>query len=184
MASVQLRLKNVLDEDVLRACEVLLPICRERTIPFLVNDDPALAAKTGADGVHVGAGDVSVAEARAAVGAEGIVGTSCYDSRHLAMQAAENGVDYVAFGAFFPTITKEARTWTKPDLLKNWSATTTLPSVAIGGITPENCGELARAGADFVAAVSAVWDYPDGPKAAVQAFNSALEMTRKKDGEE
>lgn len=174
MACVQLRLKDAGRDAVLRACEALLPPCRERGVPFLVNDDPALALEAGADGVHVGADDPPVAEARALLGGDAVVGASCYGSRHLAMEAAEAGADYVAFGAFFPTATKEPRARPGLDVLRDWSIATIVPAVAIGGVTPANCGELAAAGADFVAAVSGVWEHPRGPGEAVEAFNAAL----------
>lgn len=175
---MQLRLKDAGREATLRACEALLPLCRERGVTFIVNDEPEFAREAGADGVHVGAGDPTVAEARAAVGAGAVVGVSCYGSRHLAMEAAEAGADYVAFGAFFPTATKEPRARPGVEVLRDWSLATTVPAVAIGGVTPANCGELARAGADFVAAVSAVWDCPGGPGEAVAAFNAALTATK------
>ncbi|MGD9537998.1 MAG: thiamine phosphate synthase [Alphaproteobacteria bacterium] len=175
VASFQLRLKDVPDDEVLRAAEALMPPCIERGVAFIVNDRADLAKRADADGVHIGADDGDYAEARATVGADRIVGVSCYDSRHRAMEAAEQGADYVAFGAFFPTATKEPRARASIDLLRWWSELMVVPCVAIGGITPENCGPLVEAGADFLAVVSAVWDHPDGPEAAVRSFNEAIE---------
>jgi thiamine-phosphate pyrophosphorylase len=174
VAAVQLRLKQAADDEVRRAAERLAPLVQERDIAFIVNDRPDLAARTGADGVHIGADDCSYAEARRLVGTELIVGVSCYASRHAALVAAEAGADYVAFGAFHPTATKEPRARAEPDLLSWWSEIMTVPCVAIGGITPANCAPLVRAGADFLAVVSAVWQHPDGPAAAVAAFNRAI----------
>ena len=99
---------------------------------------------------------------------------TCHNSRHLALVAGEQGADYVAFGAFFPTATKEAKTQADPDILEWWSDIMVLPCVAIGGITVENCPPLVRAGADFLAVVSAVWNHPEGAPAAVKAFNAAI----------
>ena len=120
VACLQLRLKEADDDDVRRAGERLLPICRAREVPLLINDRPDLAAAIGADGAHVGADDASYAEARERVGTDGMVGVSCYDSRHRAMEAAASGADYVAFGAFFPTETKTPRAKADLHLLKWW----------------------------------------------------------------
>ncbi|HUI19178.1 MAG TPA: thiamine phosphate synthase [Alphaproteobacteria bacterium] len=174
VACLQLRLKEVSDADVLAAAALLAPICRHREVAFLVNDRPDLAAKAEADGVHVGQEDASYAEARALLGPERIVGVTCHASRDLAIAAAEAGADYVAFGAFFPTATKHASTHADLELLSWWSEIMTVPSVAIGGITVENCAPLVAAGADFLAVVSGVWDYPQGPAAAVRDFNAAI----------
>lgn len=174
VACVQLRLKDVDDDTIRRACDALRPVVQSRDVAFILNDRPDLAAATGCDGVHVGQEDTSYREARAALGADRIVGVTCHDSVDLAMTAAEAGADYVAFGAVFPTGTKAAKTRASPDLLRQWSEVTTVPCVAIGGITVDNCGILVEAGADFLAVVGGVWAYPDGPAAAVKAFNAAI----------
>ncbi len=118
---------------------------------------------------------MSYAEARAAVGDGRIVGVTCHDSRHLAMEAAEAGADYVAFGAFYPTGTKEAKTHAEPEILRWWSDVMVVPCVAIGGITVANARPLIEAGADFLAVSSGVWAHEDGPTAAVAAFNALFE---------
>jgi thiamine-phosphate pyrophosphorylase len=141
---------------------------------FIVNDRPDIAASCGADGVHVGQQDASYAEARRLLGGEAIVGVTCHDSRDLAMAAAEAGADYVAFGAFFTTATKEPRFQADPELLRWWSDVMTVPCVAIGGITVDNAAVLVEAGADFLAVVSGVWDYAEGPAAAVRALNRVM----------
>ena len=104
-----------------------------------------------------------------------IVGVTCHDSRHLAIDAAESGADYVAFGAFYPTQTKEAKTNADIELLRWWAEIMTAPCVAIGGITVENAGPLIEAGADFLAVSSGVWNHADGPAAAVKAFNALFQ---------
>ncbi len=174
IACLQLRLKEADDDTVRRAGERLLPICEAREVPLLINDRPDLAARIGAAGAHVGAEDASYAEARERLGADGMVGVSCYDSRHRAMEAAASGADYVAFGAFFPTETKTPRAKADLHLLKWWSTLMVVPCVAIGGITAENCGPLVENGADFLAVIGGVWSHPDGPEAGVRAINGAI----------
>ncbi len=177
VGAVQLRLKdagdNAGDDAIRRAAEALVPVCRERDVPLIMNDRPDLAVETGCNGVHVGQQDAPYAEARRIMGEskdEAIVGVTCHASRHLGIEAAEQGADYVAFGAFFPTATKDAETTADIGILEWWSELMVVPAVAIGGITPENCLPLVRAGAGFVAVVSAVWDHPDSPAEAVRAF--------------
>lgn len=179
VACVQLRLKEANDDAIRRACDVLRPVAQSRDVAFLLNDRPDLAAATGCDGVHVGQEDASYAEARAALGPDRIVGVTCHDSIHLAMEAAEAGADYVAFGAFFPTGSKRPKTVAESALLRQWSSTTTVPCVAIGGITAANCGALVEAGADFLAVIAGVWAHPEGPEAAVRAFNAAIAAVRR-----
>jgi len=137
----------------------------------ILNDRPDLAARLGCDGVHVGQEDMPLAQARKIMGADAMIGVTCHDSLHLAMEAAEGGADYVAFGAFYPTTTKEALTRADPELLTGWQADMVIPCVAIGGITVETAAGLAAAGADFLAVSAGVWSYGDGPAAAVAAFN-------------
>ena len=178
VACVQLRLKlddvAASDDDILAAAETLLPRAIANDITFLINDRPDLAVKTGADGVHIGQADAPYEKARKMLGDDATIGVTCHNSRHLGLVAGEAGADYVAFGAFFPTKTKVAPTIADPELLRWWNFAVTVPSVAIGGITPENCGALVRAGADFLAVSSAVWDHESGPAAAVAAFDAAI----------
>lgn len=174
VACLQLRLKGASDDAIKRACDVLRPVAQSRDVAFILNDRPDLAAATGCDGVHIGQTDASYDEARRLLGADRIVGVTAHDSRHLAMEAAELGADYVAFGAFFPTTTKDASGHPDLEILEWWSSIMTTPCVAIGGITPENCAPLVAAGADFLAVVSAVWNHPDGPGAAVKLFNRTI----------
>ncbi len=174
VACVQLRLKDASRDAILKAAEILIPIAQDRDVAFLMNDDPELAKASGCDGVHIGQEDASYEDARNLLGDEAIVGVTCHDSRHLAMEAAEKGADYVAFGAFFPTNTKDAKARPEPEILQAWSMMTNVQSVAIGGITQDNCGVLVEAGANFLAVVAAIWDYTAGPAAAVKAFNEAI----------
>ncbi len=175
IACVQLRLKDTSDADVLRIGAALKPIVQAADAAFILNDRPDLAAKLDADGVHVGQSDASYAEARAALGKDRIVGVTCHDSRDLAYEAAEAGADYVAFGAFYPTGTKDPSHWAEPELLEIWQETMETPCVAIGGVTVENAEPLVRAGADFLAVSAGVWAHPDGPRAAVAAFNALFD---------
>ena len=170
VACVQLRLKPASDDEIRRAADRLRPVAQERGVAFIMNDRPDLARETGCDGVHVGQEDAAYAEARRLLGPERVVGVTCHASRHLAMEAAEAGADYVAFGAFFPSGTKAAKHHADPEILRWWSELMTVPCVAIGGITPENCRVLVEAGADFLAVIGAVWNHPRGPGAAVKAF--------------
>ena len=178
IACVQLRLKSdaveTSDDDILRAAERLMPITHEHDAAFLINDRPDLALKLGADGVHIGQSDTPSANARAILGDDATVGVTCHNSKHLALEAGENGADYVAFGAFFPTTTKSTEHIAETSLVEWWTFATTVPCVAIGGITPENCGPIVRAGADFVATSSAIWEHEAGPAAAVKKFTQAI----------
>lgn len=174
VACVQLRLKDADDDTVRRAADALRPVAQDRDVAFLLNDRPDLAHETGCDGVHVGQDDTPYKQARAIVGNDAIVGVTCHNSKHLAMIAGEQGADYVAFGAFFPTLTKEPKATAEIETLQWWASMMTVPCVAIGGITIDNCAPLVRAGADFLAVIGSVWDAPDGPAAAVAAFNAAI----------
>jgi thiamine-phosphate pyrophosphorylase len=170
VACLQLRMKEALDEQVLAAAKALFPMAQDLGVACLVNDRPDLAKQAGADGVHIGQSDGSVSQARKAIGSDGVLGVTCHDSRHLAMEAAEAGADYVAFGAFFETATKAAPARANLDILSWWQEIMEIPCVAIGGITPDNGSELVRAGADFLAVSAGIWSWPQGPVAASAAF--------------
>lgn len=179
VACLQLRLKREdetpeSDDTIRRAVEALMPVAQERDVAFLVNDRPDIAAEMGADGTHIGRDDMPYAEARKLLGPDHIVGVTCHDNRHLAMEVAEAGADYVAFGAFYPTDTKNAKSVADPEILAWWSEVFEVPCVAIGGIKTDNAATLVRAGADFLAVSSGVWAYPEGPAAAVRAFNHIM----------
>jgi thiamine-phosphate pyrophosphorylase len=178
VAAVQLRLKEADDAHWHRAIDALRPVVQSRGVAFLLNDRADLVADAGCDGAHVGQSDMSAKEARARIGKHLTLGVTCHDSRDLAMQAGEDGADYVAFGAFFPTTTKDAPTHADPELLSWWSEIMELPCVAIGGITAANCAPLVTAGANFLAVVGAVWAHPEGPAAGVRAMNAAIAAAR------
>lgn len=173
MACLQLRLKDAAEDEVKRAVEVLMPVAQARDVAFILNDDAKLAHALGCDGAHLGQTDGDHEGARKLL-QDRILGITCHASRHLAMEAGELGADYVAFGAFFPTDTKETVHTAGTDLLEWWSEMMEIPCVAIGGITASNCAPLVRAGADFLAVVGAVWNHPDGPAAGVRAMNAAI----------
>ena len=174
VAAVQLRLKDVDDDALRRAIDVLAPVAQSRDVSFILNDRPDLAAATGCDGAHVGQTDMGAREARRILGPDRTLGVTCHASRDLAMEAGEDSADYVAFGAFFPTTTKDAPTRAEPEILTWWSELMEIPCVAIGGITAANCGALVTAGADFLAVVGAVWNHSEGPAAGVRALDAAI----------
>jgi len=174
IAAFQLRLKNASDDEILRAAEALLPVCQAHDVAFILNDRMDIAAACGADGVHLGQGDGDPKEARKLLGASAQIGVTCHGSRHLAMEAGEAGADYVAFGAFYPTTTKEVSHRAEPSILGWWSTVFEIPCVAIGGITPDNALPLVEAGADFLAVSGGIWNDPSGPLAAVRAFGELI----------
>jgi thiamine-phosphate pyrophosphorylase len=168
VAAFQFRVKGIDQHEATRLAEPLLAICRAKDVAFIVNDDIGLAKRLGADGVHLGQHDGSVAEAREVLGREAQIGVTCHASRHLALEAGEQGADYVAFGSFFPSETKASEHRPELELLEWWQQIVEIPCVAIGGITPENCGPLIEAGADFLAVSHAVWAGDED--ATVRAF--------------
>lgn len=174
IACLQLRLKNASDQDVLAAATGLKPVLKEYGAALIINDRADLAAKADADGVHLGQTDGSVTAARRLLGNDADIGVTCHASRHLAMIAAEEGADYVAFGAFFPTATKETTHRPTPEILESWSQMTIVPCVAIGGITPRNAAPLVAAGADYLAVSSSIWSDSRGPGEAVKEFAPIL----------
>jgi thiamine-phosphate pyrophosphorylase len=176
VASLQLRLKDVDDDTVRRAVDVLKPIAQKRDVAFILNDRPDLARAFDCDGVHIGQEDAPYAEARAMLGKDRIIGVTCHNSRELAYEAGEAGADYVAFGAFFPTTTKDPKTTADIELLRGWALDMVVPCVAIGGITVENAVPLVEAGADFLAVSAGVWQHRSGPAAAVKAFNALFNV--------
>lgn len=172
VAAFQFRVKDVDQHEAARLGDPLRRICADRDVAFIVNDSVALAKRLGADGVHLGQDDDSIEEARGELGRDAQIGVTCHDSRHFAMEAGDAGADYVAFGAFYPTTTKETKHVAGLDLLEWWQGIFEIPCVAIGGINPENCVPLVRAGADFLAVSGAVWNGDE--EAAVRAFNAAI----------
>ena len=174
VAALQVRLKDVDDQAVLAAVAAILPVARAKGVAVILNDRPDLARQSGCDGVHLGQSDAPLEQARRIMGPDAMIGVTCHDSRELAMEAAEAGADYVAFGAFYPTTTKATTHRPELEILTIWQETIEVPCVAIGGITAQNAAALAKAGADFVAVSSAVWDHPGGSAQAVREFNQEL----------
>ncbi|MGH6781171.1 MAG: thiamine phosphate synthase [Sphingomonadaceae bacterium] len=174
VAAFQLRLKGGNEHEIARIAEPLMKICAEHEVAFIVNDSIGLAKRLGADGVHLGQDDGDAREARQSLGPSVQIGVTCHDSRHLAMEAGEAGTDYVAFGAFYPTETKETQHRPDPSILSWWTTLFEIPCVAIGGITPDNAKPLIDAGADFIAVCGAVWNDPEGEAAAVRKFAAVL----------
>ena len=172
VAAFQFRVKGVDQHEAARLAAPLQEICAARDVAFIVNDDVALAKRLKADGVHLGQGDGDPREAREILGREAQIGVTCHASRHLAMEAGEAGADYVAFGAFFPSETKASEHRPEPEILEWWSGLFEIPCVAIGGITPDNCAPLVKAGADFLAVSHSVWGGDE--VAAVKAFAKHL----------
>lgn len=177
VAAFQLRLKGVDEDAIARLAEPLQRICADHDTAFLINDNMALAKQLGADGVHLGQGDGDPKEARKLLGRDAQIGVTCHNDRHLAMEAAEAGADYVAFGAFYPTKTKEVKYIADPAILTWWITLFGTPCVAIGGITPANAKPLVEAGADFIAVSAAVWSDPGGAAAAVAKFTPLLSQS-------
>lgn len=172
VTAFQFRVKGADQHEAARLAEPLQAICAEHDVAFIVNDDVSLAKRLGADGVHLGQDDGDPRDAREALGREAQIGVTCHASKHLAMEAGEAGADYVAFGAFFDSETKQSEHRPDPEILEWWSTVFELPCVAIGGITPDNCLPLVEAGADFLAVSGAVWNGDEAK--AVKAFHRAI----------
>ena len=174
VAAVQLRLKNAADDVWKRAIEALLPVASARSVLFLLNDRADLVTAAGCDGAHVGQEDMPAREARGAMGTGRTLGVTCKSSLDLADRAVEDGADYVAFGAFFPSTSKQVTDLASPVVLRGWAERSEVPSCAIGGITAENLAPLVQAGANMLAIIGGVWSHPDGPAAGVRAINAAI----------
>ena len=172
VAAFQFRVKGLGEHEAARLAGPLQEICAAQDCAFVVNDSVSLARRLRADGVHLGQTDGDVREARELLGREAQIGVTCHASRHLAMEAGEAGADYVAFGSFFPSDTKPSEHRPEPDILAWWQRLFEIPCVAIGGITPQNCGRLVTAGADFLAVSHAVWGGDEAE--AVAAFQTAI----------
>lgn len=179
VACIQIRLKTP-DGDfdkkstIAVARAIMVPL-QEREIDVIINDCPQTAKELEADGVHVGLNDTSVIEARNILGDGKIVGATCKQSRHIAMEAGENGADYVAFGSFYTSTTKSNTTPANIEILSWWQEIMELPCVAIGGITPDNASALVTAGADFIAVSASIWEHPQNPATAIKEFNKLFD---------
>jgi thiamine-phosphate pyrophosphorylase len=174
VAAVQLRLKNTSDDLWKRAVDVLRPVCQSRRVEFLLNDRADLVAAAGCDGAHVGQEDMPAREARRLMGPGRTLGVTCKSSHDLADRAVQDSATYVAFGAFYPSTSKQVLNLADPEVLRRWTQRSKVPSCAIGGITAANLAPLVRAGANLLAILGGVWSHPDGPAAAVRAINAAI----------
>lgn len=174
VAALQIRLKDTSPDDIRAVAKVLTPIAHRHGAAVLMNDFVELARELGLDGVHVGQSDMAYRDARRILGPNAMIGVTCHNSRHLAMDAAEAGADYVAFGAFYPTATKTVEHMAELETLSIWQETMETPCVAIGGITAGNATDVAKAGADFIAVSGAVWNHPQGPAEGVKALLKAI----------
>ena len=155
----------------------LARLCRRHGARFIVNDDPELAAAVGADGVHLGRDDGSLSVVRTRLGRDAIIGISCYDDWKHAVATVQQGADYVAFGAFYPSSTKPNAACADLQLLERAHRELALPVVAIGGITPENAQPLIDAGADMVAVIQGLFGRPD-IRAAAHRLSALFEESR------
>jgi thiamine-phosphate pyrophosphorylase len=170
VAAFQFRVKGLDEHAQARLAAPLQAICAAHDVAFIVNDSISLAKRLAADGVHLGQSDGDPRDARERLGRDVQIGVTCHNSRHLAMTAGEAGADYVAFGAFFPTLTKQVEHFADLELLEWWSQLFEIPCVAIGGITLDNVAPLVSAGADFIAVSGSVWSNPLGEAEAVRQF--------------
>lgn len=171
----QLRLKGIENREIVLMGKKIVPKLQEAGIAVIINDNPRIAKDLHADGVHLGQEDGDIIEARKLLGKDAIIGTTCHNSKHLGMEAAEAGADYVAFGAFYPTQTKEVIHHADIEILEWWQNIMEIPCVAIGGINIDNALPIINAGADFIAISSGVWNYEGGIKAALQKFQTLIE---------
>ncbi len=174
VAALQIRLKDASLDQIREVTRYILPVAHRHDVAVLMNDHVALAKEMGLDGAHIGQSDMKLSEARRILGPKAMIGVTCHNSRHLAMEASEGGADYVAFGAFFPTTTKTVEHMAELETLNIWQEVMETPCVAVGGITADNAREVAEAGADFIAVSGAVWNHPDGPAAGVAALLAAI----------
>ncbi len=182
IACLQLRLKDAADDEVLAAAKTLIPICHRHNAAFILNDRPDLAIACGADGVHLGQDDVAhygIDKTKEMLGEDRVLGVSCHDSRHMAMEAGELGADYVAFGSVFPSQTKETAPPVPLSVLEDWVIAVKTPCVAIGGITAQNCAPLVQMGVEFVAVIGQVWNHPDGAVAGIKELQKEIELNKK-----
>ena len=156
-AAFQLRLKDISQDDFLAAAKALQPICKKHGVTFIINDNPQIALDANADGVHVGDEDMAISRARSLLGKDKIIGASCYNSLEHARKSVEEGANYISFGAFYPTKTKQAKSRAEIAKLKAWKKESKVPVSVIGGIDFENKKPLEDAGADYICMISAIW---------------------------
>lgn len=168
----QLRLKNCEEKEIVKISKELNKICIQNNCLFILNDFWKIALEQGFAGVHLGEDDGLISNVRKSSGKNFVIGASCYNSRHAAINAIEDGANYVAFGAFFETLTKQAKTKATPEIL-SWAAEIlNVPTVAIGGINQENANQIKQA--DFAAVISSVWNHSKGEGEAIKLLHKSL----------
>ena len=177
VAALQYRDKHTAQQERLLRAEGLQALCRRYNVPFIINDDIRLAHELAADGVHIGADDPDYLSARRLLGDDAIIGVSCYNRLERALGAQQQGVDYIAFGAFFDTSSKQGTVHASPELLREARRHLKIPIVAIGGITPDNGGSLIAAGADLLAVISGIY-HAATPGRAVAQYNQLFTQPR------
>lgn len=170
----QLRMKDVPDQDIITAAQKLQKVCHKYQTNFILNDRLDLALKIKADGVHLGSDDGEINVARKKSPKNFIIGASCYDSKHRIMTASEEGADYVSLGTFFLSNTKNSSGKPTLELLKWCADYINVPVVAIGGINSDNCFDLVKNGADFLAVISDVWQNKNGADVGVNSLIKAI----------
>lgn len=176
VACFQLDLYSAGDEEIKVAAAKLMPICRANKVLFLINQDPYLAREIGADGVHLGQHNLHCTQAREILGDDAIIGVTCNNSFDLGLAAAKEGASYVSFGPFYSSTILQGMERAELPLLEAWAdGPAQVPSIANGGIKLENAIPLVEAGADFIALCSSVWKHDEGPKAAIEKFNSLID---------
>jgi len=170
----QLRLKDYERSEIKKIAQEIKKICHDNNCLFLLNDYYDIALEVGADGVHLGSEDKEIITARKNSAKNFIIGASCYDSRDLAIKAAEQGADYLSFGTFFLSQTKNSKGKPTTEIIEWCVEMTDLPVVAIGGINDKNCHSLVSAKVDFLSVVSYVWNHPSGEAEALRGLDSAI----------
>ena len=173
VAALQYRDKSRNPDKRKYEAEKLRELCGAHNCLFIINDDVQLAKQTGSDGVHLGSEDCDCKTARDELGPDALIGVSCYDSLEAAQDAVADGADYVAFGSFYPTMSKQKTATAEPEIIKQVKERISVPIVAIGGITPANCRVLVEYGADLLAVISSIYQAKD-PYKTVKEFNRIL----------
>ena len=172
VACLQIRLKGLEDSALVQAATPITQAAQAENVAVILNDRPDLVDAIGADGVHIGQDDMDYFSSRELLGGDAIIGVTCHNSKQLAFDAVGAGADYVAFGAFYETQTKDPKTRAELEIVQWWQEAMEAPCVAIGGITPDNANTVIEAGADFIAVSGGVWAWLDGPEASVRQLYS------------
>lgn len=172
VACLQIRLKDIDDTALIHAADIIVPIAHKYGTEVLINDRPEIVEACRADGVHIGQNDMDYFSSRELLGEDAIIGVTCHNSKELGFEAAMAGADYVAFGAFFETQTKDAKIRAEMEILQWWQEAVEIPCVAIGGINISNAADIIKAGADFIAVSAGVWTHPTGPADAVSQLSA------------